>query len=109
MASAEKNAYVDDMVDALRRLIRTPAALRRPVNLGNPDEFGMLDLATLVRELAGSRAPIVFCRCRSGGPGPATSRYHTGAADVPLVAVDAAGGGPARHDCLFRAMAGHTL
>lgn len=33
-----------------------------PVNLGNPYAFGMPDVARRVRELAGSRAPIVFLR-----------------------------------------------
>jgi UDP-glucuronate decarboxylase len=51
--------YVDDLVDALRRLMRAPASVRGPVNLGNPDEISMLQLALLVRELAGSRSPIM--------------------------------------------------
>jgi UDP-glucuronate decarboxylase len=51
--------YVDDLVDALRRLMRTPDTVRGPVNLGNPDEISMLQLAQLVRGLAGSRSPIV--------------------------------------------------
>jgi UDP-glucuronate decarboxylase len=51
--------FVDDLVDALRRLMRAPDSVRGPVNLGNPDEISMLQLARLVRELAASRSPIV--------------------------------------------------
>ncbi|MFB9909062.1 UDP-glucuronic acid decarboxylase family protein [Allokutzneria oryzae] len=50
--------YVDDLVDGLLRLhsSTTPG----PVNLGNPDEITMLDLALLIREAAGSDSPITF-------------------------------------------------
>lgn len=51
--------YVDDLIDALVRLMRTPDAVTGPINLGNPGEFSMLDLAALVIELTGSRARIV--------------------------------------------------
>jgi UDP-glucuronate decarboxylase len=50
--------YVDDMVDALRRLMQSPSSFCGPVNLGNPDEISMLELARLVRELTGSSSPI---------------------------------------------------
>ncbi|MGZ5202031.1 MAG: UDP-glucuronic acid decarboxylase family protein [Telluria sp.] len=51
--------YVDDLVDGLRRLMRSPDTVRGPVNIGNPEEISMLELARLVRELAGSRSPLV--------------------------------------------------
>jgi UDP-glucuronate decarboxylase len=50
--------YVDDLVDALVRLMATPDAFAGPVNLGNPDEFTIADLARAVIRLSGSRAPI---------------------------------------------------
>ena len=52
--------YVDDLVEGLLRLMDSPAAVTGPVNLGNPAEFTILELAELVRELTGSRSPIVF-------------------------------------------------
>jgi UDP-glucuronate decarboxylase len=52
--------YVDDMVDALMRLMETGAEVTGPVNLGNPDEFSMLELARLVIEVTGSRSTLVF-------------------------------------------------
>ena len=51
--------YVDDLIDGLMRLMATPDSVTGPVNLGNPDEFSMLDLASIVIELTGSRSRIV--------------------------------------------------
>jgi UDP-glucuronate decarboxylase len=50
--------YVDDMVDGLIRLMNSPAEVTGPVNLGNPGEFTMLELAKKVLALAGSDSPI---------------------------------------------------
>lgn len=45
--------YVDDMVEALIRLMDTPSGVTGPINLGNPHEFTMLELAHKVIELVG--------------------------------------------------------
>ena len=50
--------YVDDMVEGLIRLMNAPPDLTGPVNLGNPGEFTMLELARKVLALTGSRAAI---------------------------------------------------
>ena len=51
--------YVDDLVEALLRLMQTPAACTGPINLGNPHEFTILELAQLVIRLTGSKSKIV--------------------------------------------------
>ena len=51
--------YVDDMIDALVRLMNTADGLTGPINIGNPDEFTMLELASMVVELTASRSRIV--------------------------------------------------
>jgi UDP-glucuronate decarboxylase len=51
--------YVDDLVEGLLRVARLPA-LEEPLNLGNPAEFRMLELAEQVIELTGSRAKLSF-------------------------------------------------
>lgn len=51
--------YVSDLVDGLLRLMDVEG-LHRPINLGNPAEFTILELAELVRELTGSRSEIRF-------------------------------------------------
>jgi UDP-glucuronate decarboxylase len=51
--------YVDDLVDGLMRLMNTSNDVIGPINLGNPKEFTILELASLVIELTGSRSRIV--------------------------------------------------
>jgi dTDP-glucose 4,6-dehydratase len=50
--------YVDDLIDGIHRLLASDHPL--PVNIGNPDEITMLELARMVRELCGSTSEIVF-------------------------------------------------
>ena len=50
--------YVSDLVDGLLRLI--DCGHHEPVNLGNPSEFTILELAEVVVRVTGSRSPIVF-------------------------------------------------
>jgi len=52
--------YVDDMIDGLVRLMNTPDDFTGPVNLGNPREFSILQLARLVIKLTGSKSKIVY-------------------------------------------------
>jgi UDP-glucuronate decarboxylase len=52
--------YVDDMIDGLVRLMNAGDELTGPVNLGNPTEFAILELARKVIALTGSRSEIEF-------------------------------------------------
>jgi UDP-glucuronate decarboxylase len=60
--------YVDDLVDALIRLMDTGPDFTGPVNLGNPDEFSIRQLADLVLELTGSASTLVFRPLPSDDP-----------------------------------------
>lgn len=51
--------FVDDMVDGLMSLMATPHEVTGPINIGNPVEFTMLELAELVLELTGSDSELV--------------------------------------------------
>jgi UDP-glucuronate decarboxylase len=51
--------YVDDMIVAFRDLMNSPDELTGPVNLGNPGEFTILQLAEMVVELTGAKSPII--------------------------------------------------
>ena len=51
--------YVDDLIDGLIRLTATPAEVTGPVNLGNPVEFSVLELARMVIDLTTSHSRIV--------------------------------------------------
>jgi UDP-glucuronate decarboxylase len=52
--------YVDDLIDGLIKLMNSPDDFTGPVNLGNPVEFSILELAQKVIELTGSKSKIVF-------------------------------------------------
>ncbi|MBK7050062.1 MAG: SDR family oxidoreductase [Rhodoferax sp.] len=52
--------YVDDTVDALLRMMESPTGLTGPVNVGNPNEFTMLQLAESVLNLTQSRSKLIF-------------------------------------------------
>ncbi len=52
--------YVDDLIQGFVRLMESPAELTGPVNLGNPGEFAIKDLAELVLELTGSRSKLAY-------------------------------------------------
>jgi UDP-glucuronate decarboxylase len=52
--------YFEDLIDGLIRLMESPAEITGPINLGNPVEFTILELAQLVIELTGSRSELVF-------------------------------------------------
>ena len=51
--------YVDDLINGLIRLMDTPATLTGPINLGNPIEFTMRELAELVLAETGSSSTII--------------------------------------------------
>jgi UDP-glucuronate decarboxylase len=51
--------YVDDLVDGLVRLMNSADAVTGPINIGNPTEFTMLELAAAVIDLTGSRSKVV--------------------------------------------------
>jgi len=52
--------YVEDMVDGIIRMMNTPKGFTGPVNLGNPGEVSILELAKLIIDLTGSSSRIVF-------------------------------------------------
>ncbi len=60
--------YVDDLIEALIRLMATPDDFTGPVNVGNPDEFTIFELAQKVIALTGSKSEIVFRPLPSDDP-----------------------------------------
>jgi UDP-glucuronate decarboxylase len=52
--------YIDDLVDGLIRLMHSPDDFTGPVNLGNPSEVSILELAEKIIELTDSKSQIVF-------------------------------------------------
>ncbi|MFV0593441.1 MAG: UDP-glucuronic acid decarboxylase family protein [Draconibacterium sp.] len=52
--------YVDDLVEGMMRMMRTPDDFTGPVNIGNPGEFTMIELAKTILDLTGSSSKLVF-------------------------------------------------
>ena len=52
--------YVDDLTEGLIRMMETPEDFIGPVNMGNPGEFSMLELAETILRLTGSNSKIIF-------------------------------------------------
>jgi UDP-glucuronate decarboxylase len=52
--------YVDDMVEGLVLLMKTANDVTGPINLGNPDEYSILELAQRILEITGSKSKLVF-------------------------------------------------
>jgi len=60
--------YRDDLIDAMIRMMNTPDGITGPVNLGNPGEFTILQLAEQIIELTGSRSRIIRAPLPSDDP-----------------------------------------
>lgn len=60
--------YCDDLVDAMMRMMQTPPDFTGPINIGNPEECTMLQLAEIIRDLTGSRSKIVHTQLPPDDP-----------------------------------------
>ena len=58
-AQTRSFCYVDDLIAGFVRLMDSPDDFTGPVNLGNPGEFTMIELAEAIRDLTGSSSPLV--------------------------------------------------
>ena len=52
--------YVDDNIEGMYRLMNSRDGFTGPVNIGNPGEFTMLELAEMVIEMTGSKSKLIF-------------------------------------------------
>ena len=60
--------YVDDLVEGMIRMMKTDDSVIGPINIGNPNEFTMLELATKVIDLTGSKSKLIFQDLPSDDP-----------------------------------------
>jgi UDP-glucuronate decarboxylase len=60
--------YVDDLIEAFFRMMKSPASFTGPVNIGNPGEFTMLELAEKVLKNVGGKSQLVFQPLPSDDP-----------------------------------------
>ena len=60
--------YVDDLVEAMMRMMATDHAVTGPINIGNPNEFTIRELAELVIEFTGTQSRLIFEKLPSDDP-----------------------------------------
>jgi UDP-glucuronate decarboxylase len=60
--------YVDDLIEAMVRMMATDASLTGPINIGNPGEYSMLELAETVLRLTQSKSKLIFKPLPSDDP-----------------------------------------
>ena len=60
--------YIDDLVEGMIRMMNTPKTFIGPVNIGNPHEFTMLELAEKIIQLTGSSSKITYLPLPSDDP-----------------------------------------
>ena len=53
--------YINDLIDGLIKMMETPKDVFGPINLGNPVEFTIKELAELTIEMTGSKSKVVYC------------------------------------------------
>lgn len=60
--------FVDDTIDAMWRLMNSHGTLTGPINVGNPSECTILDLASLILDLTGSKSQLTFLPATADDP-----------------------------------------
>jgi len=60
--------YRDDLIDAMIRMMNTPDDVTGPINIGNPGEFTMIELAQMILEITGSKSKLIFQPLPSDDP-----------------------------------------
>jgi UDP-glucuronate decarboxylase len=60
--------YIDDLVDGLIKMMASPDSITGPINIGNPHEFTILELAEKVIQLTGSKSKIIYQPLPSDDP-----------------------------------------
>ena len=60
--------YIDDTLNAIILLMNKEISPQTPINIGNPTEINMLDIATIIKEMTDSKSNIVFCKKMEDDP-----------------------------------------
>ena len=68
--------YVDDLIEAMIRMMATGPSETGPINIGNPGEFTIRELAEMIVDLTGSKSKFVFRPLPSDDPQAATPRHQ---------------------------------
>ena len=97
--------YVDDLIEGFVRLMASPASVTGPVNLGNPGEFTIKELAELVIDMTGSSVGADLPAAAAERSPAAPARHLVGQGGPGMAAERAAARGAQPHDRVFRRFA----
>ena len=67
-AQTRSFCFVDDLIEATVRMMETPSDVTGPINIGNPGEFTIRELAELVIEMTGTKSKVRFKPLPSDDP-----------------------------------------
>lgn len=93
--------YRDDLIDGMMRMMATPDEVTGPINIGNPEEFTILQLAETIIELTDSKSEIVRRPLPADDPRQRRPDIARARGTAPLAAVHAASGGIEQDDRIF--------
>lgn len=60
--------FVDDLIQGIVLLMKSKSSIAGPINLGNPSELSVKNIATLIKEITGSRSKLIFKKLPSDDP-----------------------------------------
>ncbi len=95
--------FVDDLVDGLIALMESPTDVTGPINLGNPSEFTMLELAEQVLAAVGSSSDDRVSAAAAGRSHPAPTQHRTRSISTRLETHHRSHGRPRTHGCTISA------
>jgi len=93
--------YVDDLIDGMVRLMKARNDDTGAMNLGNPVEFTIRQLAEIILELVGGKSRLVFKPLLNDDPTAETARHQPGAGSVGLEAGNRFAGRAGQNNRLF--------
>ena len=100
-AQTRSFCYVDDLIEAIVRFMQTEEDTTGPVNIGNPKEFSILELAQKVIALVGSDSELVFKPLPEDDPIQRRPDISRGKGVTRLGTPDRPGRGSRKNNCLF--------
>ena len=80
--------YVDDLIEGFIKLMDSPEGVTGPINLGNPGEFTIRELAELTIEITGSKSKLTFLPLPADDPRQRQRQYCARERAVELASVD---------------------
>jgi nucleoside-diphosphate-sugar epimerase len=69
------SAFVDDLIEAMIRMMNNESGFIGPMNIGNPTEFTMLELASTIISLSGSESKLIYATAQRRSEAAAAGHF----------------------------------